>query len=67
MDNAIKTVLNALKNATKIVAKKAAEGTGELKKIPYKIVKSKPVRESNSRNVEETLIAPDQKEEIWTN
>ena len=55
MDAATKTGLDASKTAVKTEAHQAAEATGEFirKRIADKIVKTKPVPDENSRNVEE--------------
>ena len=60
MDTAEKTELDALKTAFKKVALKAAEEISEMigNKIADKIVKTKPVLDENSRNVEEIVIPP---------
>ena len=59
------TGLDALKAASEKVVHKTTEGTGEFigNKIAEKIVKSKHVIDENPRNVEEIIIAPEQKEE----
>ena len=63
MDTATKTQLDVLKTATKNSAHKAAEATGEF--LGNKIVKKKKVKsDHNSRNVEETIILPENREEI---
>ena len=58
MDAATNTELNALKTASKKLAHKAAEATGEFigNKIADKIVKLKHVPDVNSRNAEEINI-----------
>ena len=67
LDTATKTGLEALKTATKNVAHKVAEAAEEFigNKIANKIVKPKPVPDETSRNVEEIIIPPEQREEIW--
>ena len=54
MDTATKTRLDALKTETKKVGRKGAEATAEFIENTYanKIVKPKPVLESNSTNLE---------------
>ena len=62
-------------NTSKKVIDKAAKATGELlgNKIADavtrsnndKIVKTKPAIDENSRNVEETIISPEKKKEIF--
>ena len=62
-------------NTSKKVIDKAAKATGELlgNKIADavtrsnndKIVKTKPAIDENSRNVEETIISPEKREEIF--
>ena len=66
LDSATKTRLDALKTPSKKVVHKAAEAIGEFigNKIADKIVKSKPVSDANSRNVEEIIIRPENGEEI---
>ena len=63
LDAATKTGLDALKNATKEVNHKVAEGTGEFirNKIAGKTVKPKPVPNENSENVEEIIIPLEKK------
>ena len=62
MGTAAKTGLDALKSASKKVVYKAAEGTGEFigNKITYRIVKP----DESSRDVEETVIPPEKREEV---
>ena len=57
---------DALNNSSKKVVHKAAETTGEFiaNKIGDKILKQKPVIFENSRNVEEMIILPEQREKI---
>ena len=57
MDANTKTGLDALKTATKKVAHKAAEATGEF--IWNKIANPKPVPQANSRNIQETATVPE--------
>ena len=61
-----KTGLDALKTASKKVAHKAAETTSKLlgNKIADKTIKSKPVPDAYARNIEETIIPPQKREEI---
>ena len=56
----------AAKTAYKKGVHKTAEATGELigKTIAKTIVKPKPVIDENSINVEETVILPDNRQEI---
>ena len=63
MDTATKTRLDALKTATKKVVRKGAEATGEFIENIYasKIVKPKPVLESNSTNLEKIIIPSEKK------
>ena len=63
LDTAVKAGLDALKAASKKLAHKAAEATAEFigDKITYKIVKTKPVVDENSKNVEEIVIPPGKK------
>ena len=65
-DTATKTGLDAAKIASEKVVHKTAEATGELtgNKIAENIVKSKPVSDVNSRNVEEIVIPPEKRQEI---
>ena len=65
LEIAMKTVINNLKTATKKVARKAPEAAEQFigNKNTLQIVKSKPVSDENSMNVEETIIPPEQKEE----
>ena len=58
LNNAIKAGLNAAKTASKKVIHNAAEAKGEFigNQITDKVVKSKPMPDINSRNVEETVI-----------
>ena len=60
------TGLDALKTAYKKLVHKVAEATSEFKgnKTANKIVKTKPVIDENSRNVEELIILPEKREEI---
>ena len=66
LDTATKTGLDALKTASKKVVDKAAEVARELigNEIADKIVKPKPVPDVNLRNIEETIIPPEQREDI---
>ena len=66
MDIATKTELDALKTASKKVAHKAVAAMVEFigNKIADKIVQPKPAPDVNSRNVEEVIIPPEQREEI---
>ena len=66
LDAASKIELDALKILTKKVARKAADTRGEFvgNKIANKIVKQTPVPDKNSKNVEEIIIPPEQREEI---
>ena len=66
LDAASKIELDALKIVTKKVAHKAADTRGEFvgNKIANKIVKQTPVPDKNSKNVEEIIIPPEQREEI---
>ena len=66
LDTDTKTGINALKTASKKVIHKAAEATDEFlgKKIADKTVKPKPIIDKNSRNIDEIIIPPKQKEEI---
>ena len=59
---------NALKTATEKVVHKAPEATGEFigNKVADKIVNQKPVTVKNARTVEEIIISPEKREEIWT-
>ena len=61
------TQLDALKTASKKVFHKAAEATGEflIIKIADKVLKQKPVIDENSRNVEEIIIPPETREEMF--
>ena len=61
MDTATKVGLNELKTATKKVAHKAAEAF-IANKIANKIVKPKSVSGEISRNDEEVIIPPGQRE-----
>ena len=58
--------LDTLKPATKKVAHKSAEATGEIigNKIAKISVTPKPLPGENSRNVEEIIISPEKREEI---
>ena len=58
LDTATKTGIDALKTASKKVAHKAPEVTGEFigNKIADKIVNPKPLPDENSWNVEEIII-----------
>ena len=70
-----KKLLDTEMNTSKKVIDKAAKATGELlgNKIADavtrsnndKIVKTKPAIDENSRNVEETIISPEKREEIF--
>ena len=62
MDNASKTVLDALKTASKKVVHKAPEGKGVFIgiKIADKIVKPKSKISENSRNAKE-IVTPSEK------
>ena len=66
LNAATKTGLDALNTVTKKVAHKVAEATGEFieNKIVNKTVKPKHVPDENSRNVEEIIILPEQREKI---
>ena len=65
-DAATKIELNTLRTTIRKVAHKAAEAIGELigTKIANKTVKPKLAPHENSRNVEEIIIPPEQREEI---
>ena len=65
MTTAIKAELNVAKTASKKVIHNAAETTGEFigNQITDKVVKSKPMPDINSRNVEETVISWEKWEE----
>ena len=58
-----KTRLDTLKTASKKVAHKTPEATGELigNKIGGEIVKAKFVSDENSRNVEDIVISPEKR------
>ena len=56
------TGLDAFRTPSKRVLHKAAEATGEF--IADKIVKTEPIIEGNSRNVEKITILPKKREEI---
>ena len=58
--------ITRFKNSDQKAAQKATEATGEFieNKIADKIVKTKPMLDENSRNVEEIIIPPDKREEI---
>ena len=60
------TRLDALKTASEKIVHKAAETAGKFtgNKITDKVVKPKHVIDGNSRNVEETIIPPEKREEI---
>ena len=66
LDTATKTRLDALKTASKKVVYKAAEATGEFmgSKVAEKILKAKLVLEANSRDIEEIIIPPEEREKI---
>ena len=66
MDTAIKAALDAAKTASKKVIHNAAKVTGEFigNKLADKVVKPKPVPDINSRDVDETGIPPEKREEI---
>ena len=66
-DTATKTWLDALKTAFKKVAHKIAEATGKFigNKIADKIVKPKPLPAGNWKNVEEIVVPPGKREEIF--
>ena len=66
LDTAAKTELDAVKTASKKAVHGAAEATAELigNKIAEKNVKTKPVRDENSRNVEEIVFPPEERQEI---
>ena len=63
LDTAVKAGLDALKAASKKLVHKAAEVTAELirDKITSKFVKTKPVVDENSKNIEEIVIPPEKK------
>ena len=64
LDTGDKTGLDALKTTFQNVAHEATEATGKFigNKIVDKIVKSKPVPDENSRNVEEIVIPPEKRQ-----
>ena len=64
MDTGAKTGLDALKTTFQNVVHEATEATGKFigNKIVDKIVKSKPVPDENSRNVEEIVIPPEKRQ-----
>ena len=66
LDTARKTKLDALKTASVKVVHKASEATGEFtgNKIAEKIVKAKPVPDTNFRDFEKLIIPPEKIEEI---
>ena len=66
LETATKVGLDALKTASKIVAHKLTEATGEFirKKIADEATRPKPMSDTNSRNIEETVIPPEKREEI---
>ena len=66
LDTATKTRLHALKTASKKVVYEAAEATGEFmgNKVAEKILKAKLVLEVNSRDIEEIIIPPEEREKI---
>ena len=66
LDTAAKTELDAVETASKKSVHGAAEATAELigNKIAEKIVKTKPVPDENSRNVEEIVFPPEKRQEI---
>ena len=68
LNAATKTGLNALRTATKKAGSKAAEAKGGFtgNKIANKIVKPKSPADENSKNVEEIIIPPEKREEMWS-
>ena len=68
LNTATKTRLEVLKTASKKEVHKTADATGEFMgmKTADKIVKPKLVPNDNWRNVEETVIPSDKKQEILT-
>ena len=66
LDTAAKTEPDAVETASKKSVHGAAEATAELigNKIAEKIVKTKPVFDENSRNVEEIVFPPEKRQEI---
>ena len=66
LDTAIKAGLDAAKTVSKKLIHNAAEVTGEFigNNLADKVVKPKPVPDINSKDVEETLIPPEKREEI---
>ena len=58
--------LDALKTVSKDLVQEAAEAAGKFieNKIADEIVKTKPVIDKNSRNIEEIIIPPEKMEQI---
>ena len=58
--------LDALKTVSKDLVQEAAEAAGKFieNKIADEIVKTKPVIDKNSRNIEEIIIPPEKREQI---
>ena len=66
LDTSTKTGQDTLKRSSKKVVHRAAEATEEFKgsNIADKIVKSKPVPDEDSKDIEEIVIPPEKREGI---
>ena len=66
MDTARRTGLDAAITASKKLVHKTPEATGELirNKIAKKVVEPKSAPDENSRNIKETNISPEKRQEI---